>query len=78
MTLLWIFVSVALAVIWVLTIVDLVRQRYSAGVTIGWLALVLLLPYAGAIIYWIVRKPRDTEAEQAYLAQASAREQLRR
>ncbi len=36
----------------------------------GWVALVLLVPYIGAIIYWIVRKPTQAEVDQAMLKNA--------
>ncbi|HEX6023344.1 MAG TPA: PLDc N-terminal domain-containing protein [Solirubrobacter sp.] len=73
MTFIWIVSACVLAVVWVLTIVDIVRHRYSTGATIGWLVLILLLPFIGAIIYWLVRKPTAQEVEQAYLAETDFR-----
>ena len=58
-----------LAVVWVLTIVDIVRRHYSTAKTITWIAVILLLPFIGAIIYWVVRKPTAAEVEAAYLAE---------
>jgi uncharacterized protein (DUF58 family) len=73
MTFIWIVSACVLAVVWVLTIVDIVRRRYSTGATIGWIALILVLPFIGAIIYWLVRKPTAQEVEQAYLAEQDFR-----
>ena len=73
MTFLWIVSACVLAAVWVLTIVDIVRHRYSTGATIGWLALILLLPFLGAIIYWLIRTPTAEEAEAAYLAESDFR-----
>ena len=73
MTLFWIIGGCALVVIWVLTIVDLFRHHQSGAATAGWLALIVLLPFIGAVIYWAKRKPSSDEVEQAYLAEADLR-----
>jgi hypothetical protein len=73
MTFIWIVSACVLAVVWVLTIVDIFRRHYSTGATIGWIALVIVLPFIGAIIYWLVRKPTEAEVEQAYRAEADFR-----
>lgn len=73
MTFLWIVSACVLAAVWVLTVVDIVRHRYSTGATISWLALILLLPFLGAIIYWLIRKPTAEEVEAAYLAESDFR-----
>jgi hypothetical protein len=73
MTVLWIVGACALAVIWGITIVDLFRHHYSGGITLGWLALIVLLPFIGAVIYWAVRTPSQDEIDQAYLGQAELR-----
>ena len=62
-----------LAVVWVLTIVDIFRRHYSTWTTVGWLALIILIPFIGAIIYWLVRKPTADEVEQAYRAETDFR-----
>ena len=73
MTFIWIVTACVLAVVWVLSIVDILRHGYSTGVTIGWIALVLLVPFIGSLIYWLVRKPTESEVEAAYLAEADHR-----
>jgi hypothetical protein len=73
MTVLWIIGACALAIIWGITIVDLFRRHYSGSTTVGWLALIVLLPFIGAVIYWAVRKPSQDEIDQAYLGEAELR-----
>ena len=48
-------------------------RHYSTWTTVGWLALIILIPFIGAIIYWLVRKPTADELEQAYRAEADFR-----
>ncbi len=73
MSLLWILVLCLVVLVWVLTVVDIVRQHYSGGTTAAWLALVVILPIVGTIIYAIARKPTRADAEQKYLADADRR-----
>lgn len=73
MTVLWIIVGSLLAVAWALSILDLFRRHYPPWTTVGWLALIVILPFVGSLIYWAVRKPTRDEAEQEYLAEAELR-----
>ena len=73
MTVFWIIGVSALAVIWVISIVDVFRHHYSGATTVGWLALIVLLPFIGALIYWSMRKPTHDEVEQQYLGEAERR-----
>jgi hypothetical protein len=73
MTVFWIIGVIALAIIWGITIVDLFRRHYSGAATVGWLALIVLLPFIGALAYWVVRKPSREEVEQQYLGEAELR-----
>jgi hypothetical protein len=73
MTVFWIIGVTALAVIWGITIVDLFRRHYSGAATVGWLALIVLLPFIGALAYWVLRKPSRDEVEQQYLGEAELR-----
>jgi len=73
MSLLWIIVFCVVALVWVLSIVDIVRRHYSARTTAAWLLLIVILPIVGTIIYWFARKPTREEAEQQYLAEADRR-----
>jgi Phospholipase_D-nuclease N-terminal len=73
MSLLWIIVLSLLALVWVLSVVDIVRRHYPGWTTAGWIALVVILPVVGSVIYWFSRKPTGDEAEQQYLADADRR-----
>jgi hypothetical protein len=73
MTVLWTIGAVALVVIWVLSIVDVFRHHYSGGTMLGWLALIVLVPFVGALIYWGMRKPSADDVERQALGQAELR-----
>jgi hypothetical protein len=73
MTVLWFIVGAMLLTVWVLSVVDIFRRHYSAGTTAGYLALIVLLPFIGTLIYWSVRKPTQEEAELEYRAEAELR-----
>ena len=64
MSLFWTLIAICVAIIWVITLIDLFRRHLGAGPTAGWVLLVILLPFVGAIIYWVVRKPSTQEVEQ--------------
>jgi hypothetical protein len=72
-TLLGIIVGIMLLAVVVLTIVDIVKRHLSTGAAIGWIVLVLILPFVGAVIYWVVRKPDETDPEQLYRLEAEQR-----
>jgi hypothetical protein len=73
MTVLWIIVGSLLLVVWVLSVVDIFRRHYSGWTTVGWLVLIVILPFVGSLIYWRMRQPTREEIEQVYLAQAEQR-----
>jgi hypothetical protein len=56
--------ALALLAIWVLTVVDIVRRHLGARTTAAWLTIVLLLPFVGAVLYWVLRKPSPEEIER--------------
>jgi len=60
-------------VVWVLTAVDILRRHYSGWTTFGWLLLILVLPFLGSAIYWMLRKPTAEEVEGQRLAEADMR-----
>jgi O-antigen ligase len=76
MTFLWIALATLVAVVWVLSLMDLFRRRYPTGTTIAWLALIVILPVIGSAIYWTARKPTAEEIEHDQLAQAEHRRTL--
>jgi hypothetical protein len=73
MTWMWTGLGVIVLIIWVLTIVDIIRRGYSGGTTAGYIALIVILPLIGSAIYWAVRKPSAAEIEKAYRAEADIR-----
>lgn len=67
-------IAVLLALIWIITVADIVRRRLGRGPTAAWLCIVLLLPFLGALLYWTLRKPTPEEVER----QARGESELRR
>jgi uncharacterized integral membrane protein len=54
-----------LLVIWVLTIVDIVRSHLGAAKTSAWILIVILLPFVGSLLYWFVlREPTEDEVQR--------------
>jgi uncharacterized membrane protein YhaH (DUF805 family) len=66
---LWIGVSLIAIAVAVTSIVDVVRRRPSAMAMLGWICLIVILPFIGSIIYWATRPASSREVEQAYLAE---------
>jgi uncharacterized protein (DUF58 family) len=62
-SLLWTLIAILVAIIWVITLIDLFRRHLGAGPTAAWVLLVIILPFIGALIYWIARKPSADEVE---------------
>ena len=52
-------------------------RQNTTGAKIGWIVAVLIVPYLGAIVYWIVRKPDAGSAEQAYQLEAERQARAR-
>ncbi len=60
--LLAVLIAIPLLLIWVLTLVDLVRRHdLSAGRKVLWALFVLVLPVLGVIIYFVARPPQATD-----------------
>jgi hypothetical protein len=78
MGLVWTLVAFVVAIIDILTIVDVVRRHLGPGPTAAWILIVVLLPVIGAIVYWVMRKPSADEVEQSYAADAERRAQANR
>jgi hypothetical protein len=52
MSLLSLILLSALALVWALTITDVLRRHYAGWTALGWIALVVVLPFIGSLIYW--------------------------
>lgn len=62
MGILWGVMAVVVAVVWLVTVADLVRRHLGTKRTVAWLLIVLIFPLLGAALYWVLRGP---EAEPA-------------
>src|SRR4051794_22791575 len=78
MTLIGIVAGAMLLVVVVGTVVDIFRRHYSGAATVGWVALVIVLPFVGAVIYWVARKPEPVDAENLYRLEAEQRHEAAR
>jgi hypothetical protein len=78
MSIIWVTIGVALVIIWVITVVDIIRRHLGAKRTSAWLLIVVLLPFVGALAYWVLRKPEPGDAARVAAAQRDSREQARR
>jgi hypothetical protein len=78
MSLIWWTIAVALAIVWVISIVDIIRRHLGAKRTAAWLLIIIILPFVGSVLYWALRKPEPGELERSAQAQQSLREQAER
>jgi hypothetical protein len=78
MSIIWVTIGVALVIVWVITVVDIIRRHLGAKRTSAWLLIIVLLPFAGALAYWVLRKPEPGDAARVAAAQRDRREQARR
>jgi hypothetical protein len=59
MSVLWGVMAVVVAVVWLVTVSDLVRRHLGTKRTVAWLLVVLILPLIGSALYWVLRGPED-------------------
>jgi hypothetical protein len=78
MTVLWVIIGVALVIVWAFTIVDIVRRHLGAQRTAAWLLIVIILPFLGSVLYWVLRKPEPGDLERTADAQRSLRDDAQR
>jgi hypothetical protein len=57
----WVFIGIPLLVVWVVGIVDIVRRNIPRGTKAVWIMIVLLLPFVGTLVYFLMRKPTQEE-----------------
>lgn len=57
-------IAVLLALVWIITVADIVKRHLGRGPTAAWLCIVLLLPFLGALLYWSLRKPTPEEVQR--------------
>ena len=54
-------IAIVLIAVWIRTIIDIVRTpdiSYRAGNQIVWLLVVILVPFVGVPLYWIIGAPQ--------------------
>ena len=78
MSLLWLLLALLGVIVVVFTLVDVFTRHLGAGKTAAWTLLVLILPFAGAVLYWIIRPTSASEVEEARLARAEMRRDMER
>ena len=78
MGLLWGTIAFLLLIVWAISVVDIVRRHLGAAATIGWILLVTVLPFVGAIVYWALRKPTQDELERLGVAHPESHEGVSR
>jgi hypothetical protein len=58
-------IAIPLLLIWVLTLVDIVRRPdLGGGSKVLWIVVTFLVPLLGPIVYWVARPGAPTQAEQ--------------
>jgi hypothetical protein len=63
MTVLWVVLAVIVAVVWVITVSDIIKRDLNGGQTATWLIIVIVVPIVGSLFYWAMRRsspPSDT------------------
>jgi hypothetical protein len=63
MTAFWVAISVALVAVWAFTVADIFRRHLDRRQTLAWLLIVILLPFAGALLYWVLRRREAVGAD---------------
>ena len=72
----WIFIWISAVMIWFRCIVDLFGDRSVSGMAkAGWAALLIFVPWFGALIYLIVRGKSMGERQMAAIADAQAQQE---
>ncbi len=69
-TAVWLFILIPLLVVWIAGLVDIVRRDLPRQTKLGWILIVLLLPFVGTLLYFVLRKPTEKELELAREAAA--------
>ena len=73
MSILWGTLIALLVIVWVITVADIVRRHLGPSRTAAWILIVVLLPFAGTILYLVLRKPTPDEIQRQVDAQNAMR-----
>ena len=60
-------IAVVAAIVWLVTIADLLRRHLGTSRTVAWLLIVLIVPLLGAALYWALRGPEAGPAGGTHL-----------
>ncbi len=60
-TFVWVFILVPLLVVWAIALVDIVRRPMSGKAKAVWIVVVVVFPFAGTLVYFLLRKPTEEE-----------------
>jgi Phospholipase_D-nuclease N-terminal len=71
-TFVWVFILVPLLVVWAIGVFDIVRRPLSRPATAAWIVIVLVLPFIGTLVYFLLRKPTQQEIELQLAAAGDA------
>jgi hypothetical protein len=63
MTAFWVVISVALVAVWAYTVADILRRPLDRRQTLAWVLIVILLPFVGALLYWVLRRREAVGAD---------------
>ena len=77
MSLLWGTIGILVLIVWAITIYDIIRRHLGGKPTALWLLLVILLPFIGALVYWLMRKETPDDVEDYVAADAALRAEHR-
>ena len=72
MSILWGLIGFLLVIVVIITVVDIIRHRRGRQLA-AWLLIVIIVPFAGAILYWVLRKPTAQEVENARITGGEVR-----
>jgi hypothetical protein len=75
MSLFLVAIAVAAVIIWVVSVVDILRRPMDTAHTAGWILVVVLVPFLGSILYWALRDPSQDELRSSVGAEADLRGQ---
>jgi NADH:ubiquinone oxidoreductase subunit 6 (subunit J) len=78
MTIIWITLAIAVFIVWVISLVDILRRDLGTQRTVAWVLIVIILPIVGSVLYWALRKPEPGESQRIADAQRDRREQAAR
>jgi hypothetical protein len=73
MGIIWGALIVLAVCLWFVTVFDLFKRHLGAGATAAWGIIILVIPYAGPLAYWILRKPPADEVQRSVDMQSEIR-----